>query len=138
MTGQLCEPAGDQRDVGVLQLGGVLASGSPAPLRQDRLDGPEEDRHGQRGLRLPDAELPADVRGEVSHGGLVPLPLFLAKGVIPAAGGAQGGQGGPAVCLRSQGTADECPELICDGHGLADGGGKFVVQDRCFAPVNRP
>lgn len=55
--GQLCQAAGDQRDVGVLQLGGVPAGGAPAPLCQDRLNGSEEDRHGQRGLRLSDAEL---------------------------------------------------------------------------------
>jgi hypothetical protein len=74
-----------------------LAGGVPAPLRQDGLNGSEEDRYGQRGLRLPDAELLADVGGEVPNGGLVALPLFCAKSVVPAAGGAQGRQGGPAV-----------------------------------------
>jgi hypothetical protein len=65
------------------------------------------------------------------------LPLLFAESVVPAAGGAQGRQGGPAAGLGFQGAVDECPEHICDGRGLADSGGQFVVQDRCFALVDR-
>ena len=56
---------------------------------------------------------------------------------IAETGGAQRCQGGPPVGLGFQCATDEHPEHICDGRGLADGGGKFVVQDRCFALVNR-